>query len=302
MMRVLVTGASGLIGRWSLKPLVESGADVHTVQRRPCAPRADLHSHPVDLHDPVAMERLVQRVQPTHLLHFAWVATPGVYLTSVENQLWVHSSLRLVDAFLAHGGRRVVIAGSIAEYDWSSGICREHTTPCRPSTLYGACKHAVFEVLEQRCALANCSFAEGRLVWVYGPGEAPERLVPAMVLASRAGEAFPLQYPKRVRDYLHVTDAGEAFAALLRSEVQGPINVGSGDGITLERFAELIGAATGAGLIVNVQEAVNDPVPRVVADVTRLTEEVGWKPRYHPTEGIRETVAWWQTRLRAVKT
>jgi nucleoside-diphosphate-sugar epimerase len=248
------------------------------------------------------MQLLLRRVQPTPLLHFAWVATPGVYLTSIENQAWVASSLALVEEFLIQGGRRLVVAGSVAEYDWSSGVCHERATPCRPTTQYGVSKHALFKALDRWSAQAKFSFAEGRLVWVYGPGEAPERVVPAMILASTSRSPFRLQYPKRVRDYLHVSDAGAAFAALLGSDVQGAVNIGSGQGIALQEFARLIGEATGQGLRLEpAEDAAEDPEPRVVADVTRLTHEVKWTPTFHPASGIRQTVSWWQARLRTVR-
>jgi nucleoside-diphosphate-sugar epimerase len=296
--RVLVTGASGFVGRWSLEPLLARGVEVHAAQRDPgrlTAATTDVVSHAVDLHDREAVTSLMQRVRPSHLLHFAWIATPGVYLTSLENPVWLRSSLQLVEAFLASGGSRVVVAGSVAEYDWSAGVCSERTTPCRPATLYAACKHAQYEVLERWSSQAGFSFAAGRLFWTYGPDESPERLVPAMIHASLSRAPFRLRYPAQVRDYLHVADVGAAFAALLASDVQGAVNIGSGDGVALSRLGEIVGEATGEGLIVDPGEgSADDPAPVVLAEQTRLTREVGFSPRYRLEQGIRETVAWWK--------
>jgi nucleoside-diphosphate-sugar epimerase len=287
----LVTGASGFVGRWSIEPLRARGAEIHTVDRRE-----------VDLHDRDAVAALMRRVRPTHLLHFAWIATPGVYLTSLDNPLWLRSSLQLVETFLASGGQRVVVAGTVAEYDWSAGVCSERTTPCRPATLYAACKHAQYEVLERWSEQEGFSFAEGRLFWVYGPGESPERLVPAMIRASTSGLPFRLRYPEQVRDYLHVTDAGAAFAALLASDARGAVNIGSGEGVVLSRLAEIVGDATGEGLHIEPGDAGEpDPSPVVLAETTRLTRDVGFTRRYRLEDGIRETVAWWKTQRKAHK-
>src|SRR5688572_21702896 len=209
--RVLVTGASGFVGRRSLDPLLARGAEVHTAQRHEPPTIPGVVSHAVDLHDRAAVESLMRRVRPTHLLHFAWIATPGVYLTSLDNPVWLRSSLQLVEAFLANGGSRVVVAGTVAEYDWSAGVCSERTTPCRPATLYAACKHAQYEVLERWSVQEGFSFAEGRLFWTYGPEESPERLVPGMIHTSLSRMPFQLRYPAQVRDYLHVADVGAAF-------------------------------------------------------------------------------------------
>jgi nucleoside-diphosphate-sugar epimerase len=278
-MRVLVTGASGFVGRWSIDPLIALGAEVHKLERSA-----------VDLHDRDAVNAAMRSLRPTHLLHFAWIATPGVYLTSLDNPVWLRSSLQLVESFLANGGQRIVVAGTAAEYDWSSGVCSERTTPCRPATLYAACKHAQYEVLERWSAQVGFSFAEGRLFWVYGPDESPDRLVPAMIRASTSRQPFRLRYPQQVRDYLHVADAGAAFAALLASDVQGAVNIGSGEGVVLSRLGEIVGAETGEGLTIEPGEPGDDLAPVVVAETTRLRTDVGFTPRYRLEEGIREMV------------
>jgi nucleoside-diphosphate-sugar epimerase len=298
--RVLVTGASGFVGRWSLEPLIARGAEVHAVQRHAPPTTPGVVAHAADLHDREAVESLMRRVKPTHLLHFAWIATPGVYLTSLDNSLWLRSSLQVVDAFLANGGSRVVVAGTVAEYDWSAGVCSERTTPCQPTTLYAACKHAQYEVLERWSAQVGFSFAEGRLFWTYGPEESPERLVPGMIHASLSGRPFQLRYPAQVRDYLHVADVGAAFSALLASEVQGAVNIGSGEGVALSRLGEIVGEETGQGLIVQPGDAsVNDPAPLVCAETSRLMRDVGFTPRYRLEQGIRDTVAWWKEQWKA---
>ena len=292
--RVLVTGAGGFVGRWSIEPLLARGAEVHTVQRHPANAPGTV-AHAVDLHDHDAVAALMKKVRATHLLHFAWIATPGVYLTSLDNPLWLRSSLELIEMFLASGGTRVVVAGTAAEYDWSAGVCSERTTPCRPATLYAACKHAQYEVLERWSAQEGFSFAEGRLFWAYGPDESPDRLVPAMIRASMSRTPFRLRYPGQVRDYLHVTDAGAAFSALLASDVQGAVNIGFGEGVALARLGELVGEETGEGLILDGEAAsTDDPSPVVLAEVTRLTREVGFTPRYRLASGLRDTVAWWK--------
>ena len=304
MTRVLVTGASGFVGRWSLAPLAARGAEVHTAQRggRLKAAPTGVVTHAVDLHDRGAVESVMRRVRPTHLLHFAWIATPGVYLTSLDNPKWLQSSLQLVEVFLAQGGQRVVVAGTVAEYDWSAGVCSERTTPCRPATLYAACKHAQYEVLERWSAQAGFSFAEGRLFWTYGPDESPERLVPSMIRASASRTPFRLRYPAQVRDYLLVSDAGAAFSALLASDAQGAVNIGSGEGVSLTRLGDIVGAETGEGLQVEQSEAtLDDAAPLVVADVTRLARDVGWTPRARLEDGIREAVAWWKAHGRTVQ-
>jgi hypothetical protein len=64
--------------------------------------------HNLDLHVPGAAEGLIAELRPSHLLHLAWVTTPGRYLHAAENLDWLEASLALVKTFGAHGGQRFV--------------------------------------------------------------------------------------------------------------------------------------------------------------------------------------------------
>src|SRR5439155_6654344 len=135
-----------------------------------------------------AVRALLAAVRPTHLLHLAWIATPGVYWTSPENHRWVEASLHLLRCFAAGGGRRAVLTGTCAEYDWSAaGVCHETQTPLRPTTVYGVCKDELRRRAEEVCRAAGVSLAWARLFFLYGPGEHPARLFPGVVQALRAG-------------------------------------------------------------------------------------------------------------------
>ena len=165
---VLVTGASGFIGRNALAPLRASGFEVHAVGRRQlAADDADgVVWHPVDLLDATTRAGLVRDIAPSHLLHLAWYAEPGRFWTAPENLAWAEASIGLFRDFAACGGSRAVFAGTCAEYDWSGGVCREDTTPLRPATLYGACKLAVAGVVT--AAGAGPSTAWGRVFFPMG--------------------------------------------------------------------------------------------------------------------------------------
>ena len=88
MKRVLVTGATGFVGRWTLPCLVDRGFEVHAVSRRADPPPRDgVTWRRLDLLDG-AIEALVRQVRPTHLLHFAWETTPLEYWVSLDNLRW----------------------------------------------------------------------------------------------------------------------------------------------------------------------------------------------------------------------
>lgn len=300
MKRVLVTGATGFIGRHSLTPLLRRGYEVHGVTEAcALADPAGVIWHQADLLVPGQVERMLVEVRPSHLLHFAWFARPGEYWTSPENLRWVQASLSLLRVFSREGGHRLVSAGTCAEYDWGHGLCLERETPLSGATLYGVCKRAVFAVQESFAAQMEMSAAWGRIFMLYGPHEDRQRLVPSVILPLLRGQPAPCSHGRQIRDFLHVADVGEAFAALLDSTVTGPVNIASGHPAAIGEVVQMIAVLVGRPELVRmgaVQAPAGEP-ERLVADVSRLTTEVGWTPRYDLESGLRQTIDWWQAAL-----
>jgi len=306
--RALVSGAGGFIGRWSVPALIEAGYEVHAAvglaSTRPVPPQLrGALIHRVDLFDAAAVEGLMARVAPTHLLHFAWIATPGVYWSSPDNARWLGASLQLLKRFAAAGGVRVVMAGSSAEYDWSRvGVCHEMTSPLANTAAPGvtAYAHAKLELqvaLKLFAAEHGLSAAWGRIFFQFGPDEHPDRLVASVIRSLLAGREAPCSHGRQVRSFLHVADVGAACAALLDSAVEGPVNIGSGDRRSIAELVTEIGAQIGRPDLVRLgaRSAPPDEPPLLVPDVTRLRSQVGWQPRFALSDGIADTIAWWRT-------
>ncbi len=301
MRRVLVTGASGFIGRHCLKPLLDRGFEVHGASRGCRPPEVPPHVewHSIDLLEAGAAPRLLNDLKPTHLLHLAWYAIPGKYWTAPENLDWVRAGIELVRAFAESGGKRIVIAGSCAEYDWSHGILCEEGTPLKPSTLYGACKNALREVVEKFAFVSGLSWAWGRIFNLYGPWEDPRRLVPSVALSLLRGGRARCTEGEQVRDYLFVDDVAEALTCVLDSKAQGAVNIGSGEGIEIrslvERLAGIIGSLDRVDFGV-LPTPGNEP-STIVAETSRLRAEAEWVRRWSLDRGLEQSVRWWRERL-----
>jgi nucleoside-diphosphate-sugar epimerase len=297
MTRVLVTGARGFLGQACLAALEPTEVEVHAVSRAVvCRAGSAVVWHAADLLDDRQTVRLVEDVRPTHLLHLAWVTTPGQYWTSPENLDWLAASLRLLRAFARAGGRRFVGAGTCAEYDWTAGgTCHEDDTPRRPATLYGVCKAALWDTVESFARQEGLSAAWGRVFFLYGPGEHPRRLVASLARSLLAGEPALCTAGTQRRDFLHVADAGSAFAALLTADLDGAVNIGSGEPVAVADVARQLGQIARRPDLIRLGAVASSPgePPVLAADPYRLRAGVGWRPRFDLPSGLADAVGWW---------
>ena len=297
MRRVLVTGASGFVGRPALGALAARGFDVHAVARgAPDDATPGITWHAADLLDAARRRSVVDAVGASHLLHLAWYAEPGAFWSARENAAWVAATVALVDEFALAGGRRATLAGTCAEYDWTAPGPLAEDAPLAPATYYGTCKDATRRVVEGLAAAAGLSLAWGRIFFVFGPGEDARRLVAGVARALVAGERAATSAGAQRRDFLHVDDVAGAFAALLDSPVEGAVNIASGEAASVRAVAEALAQAAGRPDLLDV-----GAVPRragepeeIVADVSRLRDEVGFRPRRSLSDGLADTVRWWR--------
>jgi nucleoside-diphosphate-sugar epimerase len=297
-MKVLVTGANGLIGPYTCKKLIAAGHEVITCGRS--APKADdLPGQHIsgDLLDSSFRKHLIESERPEGLIHLAWQTKHGHFWNAPDNPDWRDASIDLLDRFHDQGGKRAVLAGSCAEYDWQGvppGQKLTEDAACKPHTLYGQEKLK----LAQHCLDLNtkgASIAWGRLFLLCGPKEAPARFVPAITRALLAGEAAKMSSGKQIRDFMHVADAGAAFAKLIDHPFTGPINIATGNGHSLLEVAETLKTLIGRGTIAagSMPDRPDDP-PYLIPDTSKLMQTVGFKCEFDLTSALQDCIDWWQ--------
>ena len=295
-MRVLITGAAGFFG--SRAALHFPADDVHLCDRGEAAwTRVDALTvrgtrHEVDLTDPSATRELLLAVRPDVVVHLAWYAVPGQYLTSTQNFGHVHAATTLFMAAKEAGCKRFCAAGTCFEYDTSLGVLREDSAT-KPLHLYSAAKLATYLMLERAAALSGLSFAWLRFFFPYGPLEAPGRLFSHTIAELIAGRAAKTTPGEQVRDFMHVDDIGRAVATIARADITGIVNVGSGVAVTVKDAVTEIAKACGHPellMLGAMPYREGDPM-HVQADVTRL-RSLGFVPEFDLASGIRDTVAW----------
>lgn len=250
MTTFVLTGATGFVGRQILRALIERGCRVRVIKRPgSCWPDCDNRNRIEIAEIPDLFAASRQELEPLlagcdTLIHAAWYAEPGQYLHSPRNVDCLIGTLRLAQAFQTSGGRRFVGIGTCFEYDVNAGQLKPDT-PLLPKTPYAAAKVSAFQMLNQLLPPAGQSFAWCRLFYLYGEGEDARRLVPYLRAKLAAGEPVELTSGRQIRDFLDVREAGERIAALALSDRQGPVNICSGQPITVRELAERIADEVG---------------------------------------------------------
>lgn len=277
--RVLVTGATGLIGRHLAGPLARRGYDVVTLSRSGAGLTGDL------LMDP---EGVAERAGATHLIHLAWHDAPTARMTAPENLDWAVATLRLLRAFAATGGKRAVMVGSCAEYDWTGAGRLSEDTPLRPATPYGAAKAGAGLAALGSAGSLGLSLVWARPFFIYGPGEPKGRLFGDILKGLAEGEPVACTDGLQKRDFLHAADVAGALAHLLASAIEGPVNIGSGKAVEVRQLIGALARAMGREDMIRLgarARPADDP-PLIEADITRLAS-TGFRPEYDMASGIR---------------
>jgi nucleoside-diphosphate-sugar epimerase len=301
-MKVLVTGASGFVGRFVVRELVRLKAEVFALSRRRPDPVvcAGANWVPCDLLDATSAERALGKIKPDIVVHLAWCVEHGAFWTSPLNADWVAATARLARAATRSGTRRFISAGTCYEYDWpSDSDCDDATTPIKPSTLYAVSKDATRRELEVLFAGTNVSFAWARLFFLYGPGEDSRRLVPSIARALVKGGTAPCSRGLAVRDFMDVRDAGAALARLALSDASGAFNVASGKAVSVADIVNTLGRLAGRQDLVQLGAIPDRPgePPRITAAVARLKTIEGVAEPVKLELGLADTLRYWAANM-----
>lgn len=245
MTTVLLTGASGFVGRQVMAALLARNVNVKPILRTgkeaPCYESIDAKS--IIWSDDIFAQQ--DEWWNQHLtgidtiIHCAWYAEPGQYLQSAKNLACMHGTMRMATAAARNGVTRFVGIGTCFEYDVDKGFL-DVDTPLRPQNLYASTKAATYLVLNQLFKLHSVSFSWARLFYLFGEGEDPRRLFPFVHERLQRGLEVELTEGTQIRDYLDVKEAGDQIVQLALSSHQGPVNICSGIPQTVRQICESI--------------------------------------------------------------
>lgn len=277
MARIVLTGATGFVGRQILKVLEHQGHDIRIIVRPGWQDRLSINPHqttvvqtPDLFAEPVDWwQDALQGIDT--VVHAAWYAEPGIYLTSPKNLECLTGTLNLAKAVALSGTPRFVGLGTCIEYQLSDNLLTLDT-PLDPTTPYSAAKVAAFYALREHFKHSGTGFLWCRLFYLYGEGEDPRRLVPYLHEKLRHGAVADLSSGHQIRDFIDVKDAAEMIVAGALSQSEGAANICTGQGRSVKELALEIGRYYGRTDLLNFgarPDNLVDP-PRIIGRPTQF--------------------------------
>ena len=305
--RILVTGGNGFLGKHLVRRLRGAGCE------RLIAPRAS----ECDLTRDADVRRLLERERPEVVVHLAAVVG-GIGANRRQPGSFFYKNLtmgvHLVEAAREYGVEKFLAVGTICSYPKFTPVPfrEEHLWdgyPEETNAPYGLAKKMLLVQLQAYRQQYGFNGANVLLVNLYGPGDnfdlETSHVIPALIRkcveARQRGDAvLPVWGTGRpTREFLYVEDAARGLhLALERLETSDPVNVGSGQEISIADLAGLIARKTGFAGQLKFDPNQPDGQPRRCLDVRRAKELLGFEATTSLSDGLDRTIAWYEEQRR----
>jgi len=302
-MRCLVTGATGHIGSYLVRLLLEQGCQVAVLIRPTSNPwriKDVFHRLQIITGDLVVIAEAaaeVQKFAPEVVFHLGWYGVGNSYRNDpaqiIQN---LDGSLKLLQLAIESGCRRWLYLGSQAEYGVYNGLLTEDL-PVRPVTFYGITKLSVGLLSQKLCETYGIGFVWLRLLATYGPMDDEQHMIPYVILSLLRGQKPVMTKGEQRWDYLYAQDAARAiWLAAMSQAAQGIFNLGSGQAYSVSSIVERIRDLIDPDLPLDFGEVPypEQQIMHLQADISRLRQATGWTPQISLDQGLRQTVNWYE--------
>lgn len=297
-MTIAMTGATSMIGVATIKECIKQQINVIAFARSNSSnirriPKSEyVKTIACDLSDMGSFE--AQELSADVFIHFGWTFTDKEGRNSPAKQM-KNVQFTLDAVYLADrlGCKKFIGAGSQAEYGTPNTMLKDDT-PVNPLIAYGITKYAAGRFAKIECEKIGMEYNWVRVLSVYGEHDNKGTLLSQLLHNAKNSIPMGLSGCEQIWDYLHEDDAGKAFVAVAKNGVDGRVyNLGSGIGKPLKEYVQEVIAIVNPKYNLDFGKYPYSPTQPIylVADISALTEDTGWKPEIDFKEGIKEMVA-----------
>lgn len=236
MKKILLTGATGLIGKELIKPLLENGYEIFAISRKPLPNSNTVAWLAGDLFDTQFIQSCCKKAQADILVHLAWKVTKD-YAASNENFSFLANSINLLQEFQKNNGKQVFFCGSYFEYDFTQSKLTEQSPLAPEKMVYTFCKNELRKIAEKFCRQNAMDFCYGRIFNVFGHNEERNRLTRQILDNLFADKEVVIKSGPLQKDYLYAKEAALAITHILNKNYTGTINICSGVPVAIKELA-----------------------------------------------------------------
>ncbi len=276
MASVLVTGASGFIGRALVMALKQQGHDV-----------VAMSSSDGDVSDPLTWQ---QWPRVNHLFHLAGRSyVPDSWLepeTFVKTNY--HGTWNALEFCRRNGADITYVSGYVYGIPEFLPITEDH--PINPNNPYALSKFLAEEACRFYANVHSMNVTIVRPFNVYGLGQRKEFLIPEIIAQVISGKQIRLKDLKPRRDYVYLDDLVEALCRTMKlCKSLNILNIGSGMSCSVAEIVDAVQKVAGTGLEVFSEERVRkQEIPETIADISKAYRLLGWKPQLSFQQGIAQ--------------
>jgi UDP-glucose 4-epimerase len=323
-MKILVTGGAGYIGNFMVKRLIDDNHEITILDslerghKEAVNPKATLSIG--NLLDENFIRTELQKNQFDAIIHFAGyismeesMRNPETYFTNNT-----FATLKLLEKAKEHSINKFIFSSTAGVYGNPVKIPIPEDHQKNPENPYGESKLMVENILKWFQKIHGISFAALRyfnacgasLDSTMGEDHNPEtHIIPKAIVAALTNEPFTLfgnDYKTKdgtcVRDYIHVLDLVEAHALALQKLDKDPgaytYNIGTGNGFSNKEILDLIKKISGINIQIKTTNRRPGDADELVADVSKIKNELNFKPLYSDLETIISTAWNWHKKTK----
>jgi len=292
MCNIIITGGNGFIGLHLIKKLVKLNFNVFNIDIKN-------KRKPLDITDFEEMRKIFKTIRPDVVIHLAAIASVPYCEKNIEKAYRVNVMGTLNIAKLAEKyGAKIIFASSSAVYGIPKVIPTPESYPPSPINHYGITKLAGELIVKKHCG----QYIIFRIFNVYGPECQRSYVIPDIIrkILKGGNKVFLSGTGEEKRDFIYIDDAIDAFLMVVRNDISGTFNLGTGTPTKIKDLAKIIAKLMGIKNVTFIFEGRTreGDFPVNQADITRIRKVLGWTPRFSLERGLKFTIDYYVQRTK----
>jgi nucleoside-diphosphate-sugar epimerase len=298
--RILITGATGFLGKHLIKRFKQLDLEVYGM-----ATRADLKNNIIeaDLKDLNQLKQAIKRINPDIIYHLGALVnlTRDFQIAKECFETNLVGTLNLLEALREIKIKRFIFSSTEEVYG-NGKVPYKENQKCLPPSPYAISKKAAEELCEIYAQDLNFSLLILRIGTMYGFTESMPKFIQQTIMKALKNEAIPLNSGVKKRDYIYIRDVVEVLVLSRKSRNKSRceiMNVGGGKSYSLLELVDMILKITKSksNKLIGIMKERDYEPEEWLMDINIARRELGWKPNFSLNEGLKKTIEQYEKNL-----